>query len=114
MCLHPKEDVNIVRDISQTDWDIDDNCDYIYNIDHVQNDDFVVVQTNVRGILSKQSLLIDLLESCVRNRPPDVVLISETWLTPTSPDVSIPGYNFVHKCRKDKKGGGGNPDLKQA
>ena len=80
--------------------------DYIYNIDHVDNDDFVVIQTNVRGILSKQSLLTDLLESSVKNRLLDVVLISETWLTPTSPDLVIPGYKFVHKCRHDRKGGG--------
>ena len=47
MCLHPKSDVNLVRNDTQPDWDIDDNCDYIYNIDHVQNDDFVILQTNV-------------------------------------------------------------------
>ena len=106
MCLHPRLDVNLDRNDSQTDWDIDDNCDYIYNIDHVKNDDFVIIQTNVRGILSKQSLLIDLLEGSVKNRPPDVVLISETWLTPMSPALVIPGYDFVHRCRQDKKGGG--------
>ena len=78
MCLHPRLDVNLDIKDSQTDWDIDDNCDYIYNIDHVQSDDFVVIQMNVRGILSKQSLMIDLLESSVKNRSPDVVLISET------------------------------------
>ena len=47
MCLHPKLDVNFGTNDTQTDWDIDDNCDYIYNIDHVQSDDFVVIQTNV-------------------------------------------------------------------
>ena len=106
MCLHPKMGVNLLGNDVDRDWMIEDNCDYIYNIDHIQNDDFVILQLNVRGILSKQSLLIDLLESSVRNRPPDVVLISETWLTPTSPNLMIPGYNFVHKCRLDKKGGG--------
>ena len=50
--------------------------------------------------------MTDLLESSVKNRSPDIVLISETWLTPTSPELVIPGYDFVHKCRQDKKGGG--------
>ena len=34
------------------------------------------------------------------------IIISETWLMPTSPTVKIPGYRFVHKCRQDRKGGG--------
>ena len=106
MCLHPKLDVNSFNNDTYHDWEIDDNCDYIYDIDHVQTDDFVIIQTNIRGILSKRSLLIDLLESSVKNRSPDVVLISETWLTPNSPELVIPGYDFVHKCRQDKKGGG--------
>ena len=106
MCLHPKVDFNSVCTPPQTDWEVEDRCDYIYNIDHVDNDDFVIIQSNVRGILSKQSLLNNLLESTIKNRLPDVVLISETWLTPTSPNVVIPGYNLVHKCRLDRKGGG--------
>ena len=106
MCLHPKLDVNLATKNDQSNWDFDNNCDYIYNIDHIESDAFVVIQTNVRGILSKQSLLTDLLERSVRNRTPDIVLISETWLTPTSPELVIPGYDFVHKCRQDKKGGG--------
>ena len=106
MCLHPRIDVELTEHNNNPDWEIVDNCDYIYHIDNVQNDDFVVIQTNVRGILSKQSLLMNLLENSVKNRIPDVVLISETWLTPTSPTPVIPGYNFVHQCRQDKKGGG--------
>ena len=47
MCLHPKVDINCVANDPQPDWEVEDNCDYIYNIDHVDNDDFVVIQTNV-------------------------------------------------------------------
>ena len=36
----------------------------------------------------------------------DVVLLSETWLTPASPPVTIPGYDLVHYCRPNKRGGG--------
>ena len=34
------------------------------------------------------------------------MLLSETWLTPFSPELSIPGYSFLQKCRQNKKGGG--------
>ena len=34
------------------------------------------------------------------------MLLSETWLTPFSPEFIIPGYSFVHQCRQNKKGGG--------
>ena len=69
-------------------------------------DDLVVLQLNIRGVLSKTTLLTHLLNSCIEGRHPDIVLLSETWLTPNSPPVNIGGYSFVHKCRKNKKGGG--------
>ena len=47
-----------------------------------------------------------MLSTCIVNRKPDVVLLSETWLTPMSPPVCIPGYDFIHRCRQKKKGGG--------
>ena len=64
------------------------------------------MQLNVRGLYSKTSLLTDLLSSCVDGRSPDIVLLSETWMTPTSPPISIPGYDLVHNCRLHKHGGG--------
>ena len=36
----------------------------------------------------------------------DVVLISETWLTESSPDVNIPGYEMYRQDRSHKRGGG--------
>ena len=42
----------------------------------------------------------------MEGRLPDVVLLSETWLTPTSPPVVIDGYDLVHRCRTHKRGGG--------
>ena len=68
-----------------------DTCDYLHSVKYGHQDDLIVMQLNIRGLYSKISLLIDLLSSCVDGRLPDVVLLSETWLTPASPPVIIPG-----------------------
>ena len=42
----------------------------------------------------------------MKDRSPDIVIISETWLTPFSPAIKIPGYEFCHKDHNTKRGGG--------
>ena len=106
MCLHPKTDIVNSIATNAHDWDITDDCDYLYQIKNVDSDDLVIIQINIRGILSKLSLLKNLIDNSTANRCPDVIIVSEMWLTPTSPSVKIPGYKFVHKCRQDRKGGG--------
>ena len=66
----------------------------------------VVMQLNIRGIGSKRSQLIDLIDNSVHNKQVDVVLISETWLTEFSPVIDIPGYDIHRQDRLHKKGGG--------
>ena len=106
MCLHPKTDIVNSIVSNAHDWDITDDCDYLYQIKNVDSNDLVVMQINVHGITSKLSLLKYLIDNSIADRCPDVIIVSETWLTPTSPSVKIPGYKFVHKCRQDRKGGG--------
>ena len=67
--------------------------------------DLVVLQLNI-GISSKKTDLIDLIDTSVQGRQPDVLLLSETWLTPYLPKISIPGYELFHQDRIDKRGGG--------
>ena len=90
MCLHPK--VDLYRNDSTMDVaDLEnlDTCDYLHSVKYEHQDDLIVMQLNIRGLYSKISLLTDLLSSCVDGRLPDVVLLSETWLTPASPPVTI-------------------------
>ena len=107
MCLHPKldlyrnDDALVVADLEKFD-----TCDYIYSVKHAHTDDLIIVQLNICGLYTKTSILTDLLSSCVEGRSPDIVLLSETWLTPTSPPVSVDGYDFIHRCRTNKRGGG--------
>ena len=61
---------------------------------------------NIRGITSKTSDLLYLLDNSFQNQTPDVVLLCETWLNDNSPPLSIPGYNLFKSNRKHKHGGG--------
>ena len=109
MCVHPVENRNLTHTTDKYEMiglEEYDNCDYVYKLNDVNTDDFVVLQLNIRGITSKKSQLIDLLDNTTVGKTPDVVILSETWLTPFSPDFSIPRYDFFQQCRLDKKGGG--------
>ena len=109
MCLHPVIDrkLSSLYDKYQNDsFDEFDNCDYVYNVPDAKATDLVVMQINIRGIGSKKSRLIDLIENSVHKKELDVVLISETWLTESSPEVNIPGYEMYRQDRSHKRGGG--------
>ena len=74
-----------------------DNCDYVHKINDVGQTDLVVIQLNIRGYGSKRSQLIDLIDTSVHNRTPDVLMLSETWLTPFSPKIVILGYEIFQQ-----------------
>ena len=115
MCFS-KKDV-ILHDINRKSLDdigLDenkDNCDYV-NLDDTatlicNKKDLVVVQLNVRGLLSKQKELLNLVNNCTKNKKVDVIILCETWATKeTKPLIDVPGYEFVGIERNQKKGGG--------
>ena len=47
-----------------------------------------------------------MIDNCIIEKVPDVVILCETWLTRFSPSITIPGYDLCHKDRQTKKGGG--------
>ena len=49
---------------------------------------------------------MDLIDNNIDSKELDVILLSETWLTPFSPDLTIPGYTLYRQDRHQKKGGG--------
>ena len=88
--------------------DMSDNCDYLdtdKTFDATPTD-LLILHTNIRGISSKVMELQHMLDNCATNATPNIVTVCETWLNPFSPQIKIPGYNFVLKCRTHKKGGG--------
>ena len=109
MCLHPKIDRQLSNLYSKYDnvaLDEFDNCDYVHEIVDVDRSDLVVLQLNVRGINSKQHQLKDIIDTSIHDSQPDLLLLSETWLTTNSPDPIIPGYTIYRGDRHLKKGGG--------
>ena len=75
------------------------NCDYVglEKVVTAGNKDLTVIQLNVRGLQSKVDQLKYLIDHCYQNTTPDVVSLCETWLTPGSPTVAVPGYKFFHR-----------------
>ena len=109
MCVHPIVSWDLLANTVKYESNVldeFDNCDYVYKLNNICKDDLFVLQLNIRGITSKKSQLIDLIENSATGKCPDIILLSETWLTPFSPDLVIPGYLFYHKCRLNKRGGG--------
>ena len=110
MCLHTTDKGTdaLGRNIQSIDCSLDefDQCDYV-DSDYTCNvDDLCVIQLNIRGLCSKQSQLKQMIDNCMSERIPDMVILCETWLTLFSPSVTIPGYDLCHKDRQSKRGGG--------
>ena len=82
-----------------------DNCDYVEHV-NIDSKDVTIVQLNVHNIASKQTKIIHLLENCVKGSNVDVILLCETWLSPFSLTISLPGYDFYHIDRSTRRGGG--------
>ena len=74
-----------------------DSCDYIA----VEN----IIPACDRD-KSKISQLKYLIDHCYKMTNPDIILLCETWLTPNSSPITIPGYKFFCRDRIGKKGGG--------
>ena len=110
MCLHPLtrgfDSLNMEITSIHDSLDEFDSCDYVNGQFCSRISDLCTVQLNIRGICSKQSQLKNLIDNCVKDRSPDIIIISKTWLTPFSPEIKIPGYEFCHKDRNTKRGGG--------
>ena len=90
---------------------IADTCDYI-NLKDISNitcseTDLVLMQLNVRGLISKQNELSKLINTCLKDKKIDVIILCETWVTKdTRQLINVPGYQYVGIERQNKKGGG--------
>ena len=91
--------------------EFDDNCDYIDIDDRTKlscdNRSLSLIQLNIRGLLSKSSVLNLLLTENIGNVRPDLVLLCETWLNPNNfAKIDIPNYRLFGNVRSNKLGGG--------
>ena len=87
---------------------ITDNCNYI-ELDEASeikysSKDLLILQLNIRGLLSKTTQLKDTLLKF--SEAPDVLLLCETWLrSETEHKFQLPGYKCYHSHKKSKLGG---------
>ena len=106
MCLHSVVDrtlSNCHEKYTNVLLDEFDNCDYVTRITDASSSDLVVIQLNIRGLSSKRTQLMNLINNAVHDREPDLILLSETWLTPFLPAFSIPGYELHHLEKTGKE-----------
>ena len=80
MCLHPIDRTlsNCYDKYSNVALDEFDNCDYVTCVTDIDNNDLVVIQLNIRGLSSKRTQLLDLINNTVQDKDPDLILLSET------------------------------------
>ena len=93
-----------------------DNCDYlnVSDVNSLRHTDKVllILQLNIRGLLSKQDSLKQLLSEF--KALPDIVLLCETWLKKdTAGKLDMPNYKCYHKHRIERIGGGVSVLIKQ-
>ena len=89
-----------------------DKCDY-WIVDECnnlnpENYNFVVLQWNIRSLMTNQSKIKQLLTKLERrNTPVDALLLCETFLTKdTAKLIKVPNYTIYTTNRKTMKGGG--------
>ena len=66
-----------------------------------------IIQLNVRGLLSKQSKLNELINKVEKSLDLHALVLCETWLTPETKNlIKLSNFTYSGIERKEKKGGG--------
>ena len=105
-------DAKIIPNLSSSDADLSTGthtsqyCPVnTFSCMYENSNDFVFLHVNVRSLLKNFEKLEELLQQL--KKLPDVIAISETKLNDSLPNLSLPGYNFVHvnsKTTSDRVG----------
>ena len=109
--LHSEEtssSKNLIESLNAEISNKSESCEYL-EIDSnwpIEMNDLLVMQLNVRGLCSKTDQIKRLVDNNPCNKPPEVILLCETWLNEGSPNINILGYNLEKENRIGKKGGG--------
>ena len=104
------DEIEIDR-LKSNNFDIDwDQCDYIEHDDYqnmgLSQQDLNIVQYNIRGLISKQNDIWDLILQPAKGNI-HCLILCETWLNSVNKSkIKVPGYTYVGKERLTKKGGG--------
>ena len=85
-----------------------ETCEYLEPDNNwpIEIRDLLIMQLNVQGLSSKVDQIKRIIDKNPCNKPPEVILLCETWLNDYSQNINIPGYHLELEKRKGKKGGG--------
>ena len=110
-CKHSKDDSpykSLVESLNAEITNTSESCEYLETDSNwsIERSDLLIMQLNVRGLSSKTDQIKRIIGNNPCNKPPEVILLCETWLNRGSPSINIPGYNLEKENRTGKKGGG--------
>ena len=110
MCLKLRQNVDrLNQDVVYNTYNEElDHCDYVDYGDSISVDsnDIVIMQLTVHGLYSKMDQIKSLLDTVTTEKKPDVLMLCETWQSKNSPIPDLPRYDYIHKARTHKLGGG--------
>ena len=115
MCLKNHKDLkfdssykSLMESLNSEITSTSEACEYLESDSNcpIESNDLLVMQLNIRGLNSKTDQIKRIIDNNPCNKPPDVILLCETWLNKCSPTINIPGYHLEKENRKGKKGGG--------
>ena len=74
----------------------------------IKKDGFLILNLNINSILSRDGVKLIELNELVKESKPEVIAITETWLTETNcnEEIELKGYQIIRRDRVDKRGGG--------
>ena len=113
MCLGNFEPVDLPTfDLALPDENNKGVCDYVEN-EHLDSlslhiSDLRILHFNIRGLISKQHQLFNLLiKGFGTAKPIDIALLNETWIRKENINkANLPSYTILSKEQVGKKGGG--------
>ena len=97
-------DVNFCSDDVHCDYYIEDKFNEMLRNDNLCDEDFSLLHLNIRS-LQRNLNSLSILLTCL-NIKFSLIGVSETWLNDYSHSVDIDGFNFIHKHRPNRTGGG--------
>ena len=116
MCFTlPRRAVKDSLNQSLTEFDFGSNFEDVCNYIDAQElsslqctpNDLTICFLNIRGLSSKQSVVEKMLNTSIKRKSIDIMILAETWLTSRNSNlINIAGYKFYGINRPHKKGGG--------
>ena len=116
MCFTlPRRAVKDSLNQSLTEFDFGSNFEDVCNYIDAQElstlqctpNDLTICFLNIRGLSSKQSAVEKMLNTSIKRKSIDIMILAETWLTSKNSNlIKIAGYKFYGINRPHKKGGG--------